>query len=77
VAKRVTLPDFGIYFRTDNPSPIDFACRETPNLLHDMIFLQSYLHDATFKAGDVRLKGNVVCIGLQRDRDQANYEEGR
>ena len=68
VAKRVTLPDFGIYFRTNNRSPIDFVCRETPNLLHDMVFLRSYLHDATFEAGDVRLKGAVLRIGLKRDR---------
>jgi hypothetical protein len=77
VAKRVTLPDFGIYFRTNNPSPIDFACRETPNLLHDMIFLRSYLHDATFKAGDVRLKGNVVRIDLKRDRWELYKSRGK
>jgi hypothetical protein len=68
VAKRVTLPDFGIYFRTNSRSPIDFVCRETPNLLHDMVFLRGYLHDATFETGDVRLTGNVLRIGLKRDR---------
>ena len=64
----MTLPDFGIYFRTNRRSPIDFACRETNNLLHDMIFLQSYLHDATFEVSDVRLKGAVLRIDLKRDR---------
>jgi hypothetical protein len=68
VAKRVTLPDFGIYFRTSSRSPIDFVCRETPNLLHDMVFLRSYLHDATFEASDVHLRGTVLRIGLKRDR---------
>jgi hypothetical protein len=64
----MTLPDFGIYFRTNNRSPIDFVCRETPNLLHDMVFLRSYLHDATFEASDVHLRGTVLRIGLKRDR---------
>jgi hypothetical protein len=68
VAKRVTLPDFGIYFRTNSRSPIDFVCRETPNLLHDMVFLRSYLHDATFNASDVLLRGTVLRIRLKRDR---------
>ena len=68
MAKRVTLPDFGIYFRTNSRSPIDFVCRETPNLLHDMVFLRSYLHDAAFEDRDVRLRGTVLRIGLKRDR---------
>jgi hypothetical protein len=68
VVKRVKLPDFGIYFRTNNRSPIDFVCREAPNLLHDMVFLRSYLHDATFKASDVHLKGTALRIALKRDR---------
>ena len=68
MGKRVTLPDFGIYFRTNSRSPIDFVCRETPNLLHDMVFLRSYLHDAMFETGDVRLTGNVLRISMNRDR---------
>ena len=68
MAKRVSLPDFGIYFRTNRRSPIDFVCRETPNLLHDMVFLRSYLHDATFDASGVHLRGATLRIDLQRDR---------
>ena len=64
----MTLPDFGIYFRTNSRSPIDFVCRETPNLLHDMVFLRGYLHDATIETGDVRLTGNVLRIRMNRDR---------
>ena len=64
----MTLPDFGIYFRTNSRSPINFVSRDTPNLLHDMIFLRSYLHDATFETGDVHLTGNVLLIKMNRDR---------
>lgn len=66
--KSATLPDFGTFFRTNSRKPIDFVCREGPNLLHDMIFLRSYLHDATFETSDVGLKGNVLRIGMSRDR---------
>lgn len=68
MTRRVPLPDFGIYFRTNSRSPIDFTCREAANLLHDMVFLQSYLHDATFEGSDVRLSGAVLRISLKRDR---------
>jgi hypothetical protein len=68
VNQRVKLPDFGIYFRTKNQNPIDFVCRETPNLLHDMVFLRSYLHDATFEMSEVNIKGKVLRITMQRDR---------
>lgn len=68
MAKQVKLPDFGIYFRTNSRSPIDFVCRETPNLLHDIVFLRGYLHDATFETGDVHLTGNVLRIKMNRDR---------
>jgi hypothetical protein len=68
VDKQVTLPDFGRYFRTNRRSPVDFSCREGPNLLHDVVFLGSYLHDATFETGDVRLTGSVLRIRISRDR---------
>ena len=77
MAKRVTLPDFGIYFRTNSRSPIDFVCRETPNLLHDMVFLRSYLHDSTFEASDVHLRGTVLRIGLKRDRWELYKSPGK
>jgi hypothetical protein len=66
--KRVNLPDFGKYFRTKSRSPIDFVCRDAPNLLHDMIFLRSYIHDAKFEIGSVRLNGETLHIPMQRDR---------
>jgi hypothetical protein len=68
VNKRVKLPDFGIYFRTKSRSPIDFVCREGANLLHDMVFLRSYLHDATFEMSNVGLKEKVLRITMQWDR---------
>jgi hypothetical protein len=33
-----------------------------------MVFLRSYLHDATFEASDVLLRGTVLRIRLKRDR---------
>jgi hypothetical protein len=66
--KRSPLPDFGIFFDTDNPSPIDFTCRQPPNFFHDLAFLSSYVHDARVRIRDVRLRGEKLQIPLQRDR---------
>jgi len=68
ITKRPNLPDFGKFFRTNSRSPIDFACRDAPNLLHDMVFLRSYLHDAAFEIGKIHRTGNLLRIPLQRDR---------
>ena len=66
--KRSRLPDFGKYFRTNSRTPIDFVCRDGANLLHDVVFLRSYIHDASFEAREVRLRGKTLRIRMQRDR---------
>ena len=33
-----------------------------------MVFLRSYLHDATLEMHNVRRSGKVLCITMQRDR---------
>ena len=68
VIKRLNLPDFGRYFRTKSRTPVDFVCRDAPNLLHDIVFLCSYLHDATFEIGKIRKTGKSLRIPLLRDR---------
>lgn len=68
MTKRLRLPDFGKYFRTNSRGPIDFVCREVPNLLHDLVFLRSYLHDASFEINKIRLAGKTLCVPMQRDR---------
>jgi hypothetical protein len=76
VTKRLSLPDFGEYFRTNSRSPIDFVCREGPNLLHDLVFLSSYIHDASFEISKLRLSGKTLRIPMQRDRWE-RYETSR
>ena len=66
--KRVILPDFGKFFRTDNRSPVDFVCRDGANLLHDFIYLRSFLHDASFDIDHVQRSGKVLRILLERSR---------
>ncbi len=68
VSKQMSLPDFGKYFRTNNRSPIDFVCREVPNLLHDFVFLRGYIHDASFEVSKIRLSGKTLRIPIRRDR---------
>lgn len=68
MTKRLTLPDFGKYFRTNSRRPIDFVCRDAPNLLHDIVFLRSYIHDASFDISTIRLGGKILRIPMRRDR---------
>jgi hypothetical protein len=68
MTKRVSLPDFGEYFRTNSRSPIDFVCRDGPNLLHDIVFLRDYIHDAGFETSKIHLGSKILRIPLQRDR---------
>lgn len=68
MTKRSSLPDFGKYFRTNSRSPIDFVCRDAPNLLHDIVFLRSYIHDASFDISKIRVTGKSLSIPIQRDR---------
>lgn len=44
-----------------------FRTRRNVNYLHDVIFLSSYLHDATFSTIDFRHEGKQVVIDLHRD----------
>jgi hypothetical protein len=68
VNRKVILPDFGKFFRTDNRSPIDFVCRDGANLLHDFVYLRSFLHDASLDIHNVRRSGKVLRILLERPR---------
>jgi hypothetical protein len=68
MTERLSLPDFGKYFRTNSRSPIDFVCRDAPNLLHDIVFLRSYIHDASFDVSRIRLGTKILRLPMQRDR---------
>ena len=68
MSNRPRLPDFGTYFQTSSQNPIDFTCRESPNLFHDLVFLKSYIHDSRFQTEDLRLQKKVLTIPLERDR---------
>jgi hypothetical protein len=53
------------------------VCREAPNLLHDIVFLRSYIHDASFEIGKVRLGGKTLRIPMQRDRWERYEASGK
>ena len=68
MTERLSLPDFGKYFRTNSRSPIDFVCRDAPNLLYDIVFLRRYIHDASFDVSRIRPGTKILRIPMQRDR---------
>jgi len=62
------LLNFRDYFQTDSKDPIDFSCRHPPNLQHDLLYLSSYIHDATFPINQVELREKRLSIPMERSR---------
>jgi hypothetical protein len=62
------LLDFRSYFQTESTVPIEFSSRPPPNLVHDLYYLSSYIHDAEFGIGQVCLQGKKLRILMKRCR---------
>jgi hypothetical protein len=60
--------DFGAGFHTDNHAPIRYETRYPPNRRHDVIYLSSYIHDATFRIDELDLRGKSLVLSLNRAR---------
>ncbi|MBX3442754.1 MAG: hypothetical protein KF774_10120 [Planctomyces sp.] len=64
-------PDFTeLFFETfwKCDAGVDFRVRGVPMMQHDIVFLSSLLHDATFSLASVQRRGKRVDISLTRDR---------
>ena len=68
-------PDFSALFRRDAVAPLHFRVRHGVSAVHDVHFLDSYLHDARFTADAVARRGKKVTILLQRDCWEFGYTE--
>lgn len=62
------LLTFRDYFQTESTDPIDFSSRYPPNLLHDLLYLSSYIHDAKFLITQVQLRDKKLYIPMERER---------
>jgi hypothetical protein len=62
------LLNFRDYFQTESTAPIDFSSRLPPDLQHDLLYLSSYIHDATFLIKQVELREKKLCIPMERAR---------
>jgi hypothetical protein len=62
------LLNFRDYFQTESTEPIDFSGRHPPNLQHDLLYLSSYIHDATFLIKQVELREKKLTIPMERTR---------
>ena len=60
--------DFDQYFHKTQIERLSFQTRkQNGNYGHDIIFLSSYLHDATFLRRDLVLKAGVIELEVNRD----------
>lgn len=49
------------------PRKVLYKVREEPNLLHDIVFLGSLIHDSEFKRNEIEQKGKKIIIPIKRD----------
>ena len=59
--------DFTTFFAKHEIERLEFRTRRDVNYHHDIIFLSSYLHDATFTPQDFRWEGQQLMIDVHRD----------
>jgi hypothetical protein len=63
-------PDFGKLFREffgEIPKRTTYQLRDGPGRIHDLVFLSSIIHDATFRQKDCILRGTRLTIPIERD----------
>ncbi len=71
-------PDFKKLFQDlagGRPQKINYKIRTDSNLFHDMIFLDSLIHDSRFKIGQIRHVGKKITIPIERDCWELSPEE--
>ncbi len=63
------MVDFGTSFHTTSLAPVLYEARcWGANGLHDIVFISSYVHDATFRADEIRLRRGTFSLSLERAR---------
>jgi hypothetical protein len=60
-------PDFGAHFHTDSDTPVCYETRPpSGNREHDLIYISSYVHDSRFRFDELRWRGRLLTIPLNR-----------
>lgn len=73
-------PDFKKLFNTiagATPQKIDYKIRQDSNLFHDILFLDSFVHDSRFKSKQILLKSKKVIIPIERDCWELPYKKNK
>ena len=65
----IDMADFGASIHTTSVAPLLYVMRQpSGNSRHDVVFVSSYLHDATFRVDEIRLHRRTLTIPLVRHR---------
>ena len=71
-------PDFRQLFHDyfgSAPKKVTYSIRHDSNRYHDLIFLKSLIHDARFKRKDLKLRGKICTIPINRDCWELGFSE--
>jgi len=63
-------PDFADLFHKhfgDKPSKVTYVVRQDSNRFHDLIFLESLIHDARLKREQAVIRGTRLSMQIERD----------
>ena len=60
--------EFAKWFHLEEPAPVDLTVRNDEDILHNLAYLNSYVHDAATSISKVRMRGRRLAIGMDRDR---------
>jgi hypothetical protein len=67
---KMKQPDFSHLFTKlfrSEPRRIKYEARQDSNLFHDMVFLDSLIHDARIQCNQLKQRGTKLTIPLERD----------
>jgi hypothetical protein len=67
---------FGTGFHTDSLAPIRYETRYPPNRQHDVIYISSYIHDATFRIDEMEMRRKSLFLPLNRARWELHQATG-
>ncbi|MCP4645164.1 MAG: N-acetyltransferase [bacterium] len=68
--KRKAQPDFAGLFHEwygGKPRKVEYEVRADSNRNHDLVFLNSFVHDARFKRSGITYRGTRLTIPIERD----------
>ena len=74
--KQIDFSELFYEYFGDKPKSVHYELRQGPNLLHDVAFMSSLIHDARFYPNKVEHINDKIYVPLERDCWELGYSKG-